>query len=172
MENIVSDTVLQRVVTKFNGCDSIVEVALQFIPTDTVYLTATINAGEVYEFGNNTYNTSGEYKDRSFDENGCDSITILTLTVLTSTSDSYTLPIVVAPNPVLGGQTAFVSREWSADEQYGMRVEVLNSVGQLVKLFTPDTFPIEISGLHTSGVYYIRITSGTGDVYLARLVVK
>lgn len=172
VENIVSDTVLQRVVTKFNGCDSIVEVALQFIPTDTVYLTATINAGEVYEFGNNTYNTSGEYKDRSFDENGCDSITILTLTVLTSTSDSYTLPIVVAPNPVLGGQTAFVSREWTADEQYGMRVEVLNSVGQLVKLFTPDTFPIEISGLHTSGVYYIRITSGTGDVYLARLVVK
>lgn len=172
VENIVSDTTLRRSVIKYNGCDSIVEVSLQWIPTDTVYLSITIKEGEVYEFGNNTYNKPGEYVYRTYDEYGCDSVNILTLTISTATENTYSLPIVVAPNPVYGGQTTYVTREWTAEEQSGMRVEVLNAVGQLITSFAPATYPIEVGGLNVSGVYYIRITSGTGDVYIGRLVVK
>ena len=94
------------------------------------------------------------------------------MTVSTATENTYALPIVVAPNPVYGGQSTFVNREWTAEEQNGMRVEVLNAVGQLITSFAPATYPIEVGGLNVSGVYYIRITSGTGDVYIGRLVVK
>ena len=53
-----------------------------------------------------------------------------------------------------------------------MRVEVLNAVGQVVDIFTPATFPIEVGGINVSGTYIIRVTSGTGDVYIGRLIVK
>ncbi|MGM9794777.1 MAG: T9SS type A sorting domain-containing protein [Candidatus Aphodosoma sp.] len=87
-------------------------------------------------------------------------------------TNTYALPIVVAPNPVHGGQSTFVNREWTAEEQSGMRVDVLNSVGQVVEVFTPTTFPIEVGGIYVSGIYYIRVTTGTGDIYLGRLIVK
>ena len=35
------------------------------------------------------------------------------------------VPALVAPNPVLGGQSTYVTHEWTAEEQSGMRVEVL-----------------------------------------------
>ncbi|MGM9795715.1 MAG: fibronectin type III domain-containing protein [Candidatus Aphodosoma sp.] len=172
VENIVSDTTLRRSVIKYDGCDSIVEVSLQWIPTDTVFFSITIKEDEVYEFGNNTYNKPGEYVYRTYDEYGCDSVNILTLTLSTATDNTYALPVVVAPNPVLGGQTTYVTREWTAEEQTGMQVEVLNAVGQLIISFAPTTYPIEVGGLNVSGIYYIRITSGTGDVYIGRLIVK
>ena len=158
--------------TNSRGCDSIVELTLDFIPTVRVAITATINEGETYEFGGNSLSQAGEYEHTFHTALGCDSVVTLTLNVTTSVDNAYALPIVVAPNPVYGGQSTFVNREWTAAEQSGMRVEVLNSVGQVVEVFTPTTFPIEVGGIYTSGVYYIRVTTGTGDIYLGRLVVR
>ncbi|MGM9795671.1 MAG: fibronectin type III domain-containing protein [Candidatus Aphodosoma sp.] len=173
LTGVTADTIAELTLQTYAGCDSIIELHLTLIPAvyDTIY--ASINPGETYEFANNTYTQAGEYEGRFYtSEYGCDSLVTLILSVGTSVESSYALPIVVAPNPVLGGQSTFVTREWTADEQNGMRVEVLNSVGQVVEIFTPSTFPIEVGGIYTSGVYYIRITSGTGDIYLGRLVVK
>ena len=135
-------------------------------------ITATINEGETYEFGGNSLSQAGEYEHTFHTALGCDSVVTLTLNVTTPVDNAYALPIIVAPNPVYGGQSTFVNREWTAAEQSGMRVEVLNSVGQVVEVFTPTTFPIEVGGIYTSGVYYIRVTTGTGDIYLGRLVVR
>ena len=159
-------------VKTLEGCDSIVELTLDFIPTAHVAITATINEGETYEFGGNSLSQAGEYTHTYHTALGCDSIVTLTLIVTTPVDNAYALPIIVAPNPVVGGQSTFVNREWTAEEQNGMRVEVLNAVGQVVDVFTPATFPIEVGGIYTSGIYYIRVTSGTGEVYLGRLVVK
>ena len=172
LTGIVSDTVVTTTVKTLEGCDSIVELTLDFIPTAHVAITATINEGETYEFGGNSLSQAGEYTHTYHTALGCDSIVTLTLIVTTPVDNAYALPIIVAPNPVVGGQSTFVNREWTAEEQNGMRVEVLNAVGQVVDVFTPATFPIEVGGIYTSGVYYIRVTSGTGEVYLGRLVVK
>ena len=172
LTGIVSDTVVTNTVKTLEGCDSIVELTLDFIPTAHVAITATINEGETYEFGGNSLSQAGEYTHTYHTALGCDSIVTLTLIVTTPVDNAYALPIIVAPNPVVGGQSTFVNREWTAEEQNGMRVEVLNAVGQVVDIFTPATFPIEVGGIYTSGVYYIRVTSGTGEVYLGRLVVK
>ena len=172
IDRITQDTVVSRRINNANGCDSILEVSIQFIPTVVVNITETIKEGETYEFFGNSLTTAGEYSDTVPSSLGCDSIVNLVLNVTTPVDNAYALPIIVAPNPVLGGQSTFVNREWTAEEQNGMRVEVLNAVGQVVEIFTPATFPIEVGGIYTSGIYYIRITSGTGDVYLGRLIVK
>ena len=172
LNDIVSDTVVTRTVKTTEGCDSIVELTLDLIPTAHVAITATINEGETYEFGGNSLSQAGEYEHTYHTALGCDSVVTLTLNVTTPVDNAYALPIVVAPNPVYGGQSTFVNREWTVAEQSGMRVEVLNSVGQVVDVFTPTTFPIEVGGIYTSGVYYIRVTTGTGDIYLGRLVVR
>ena len=172
LTGIVSDTMVTNTVKTLEGCDSIIELTLDFIPTAHVAITETINEGETYEFGGNSLSQAGEYTHTYHTALGCDSIVTLTLIVTTPVDNAYALPIIVAPNPVVGGQSTFVNREWTAEEQNGMRVEVLNAVGQVVDIFTPATFPIEVGGIYTSGVYYIRVTSGTGEVYLGRLVVK
>lgn len=171
-ESITKDTVLTKVVRTIEGCDSFVNIILDVVPTVYYDTVVTIQSGDVYEFAGNSYSQAGTYVGNFYTDLGCDSIVTLTLVVTTDVDNSYALPLVVAPNPVLGGQSTFVNREWTAEEQNGMRVEVLNSVGQVVEIFTPTTFPIEVSGIYTSGVYYIRVTSGTGDIYLGRLVVK
>lgn len=170
---VTKDTVLTRSVSMAEGCDSIVEVAVSYILTDTVRIEATINDGETYNFGNTDYSVSGVYSHTFYaEETGCDSVVILTLTVVTGMESTSLLPVTVSPNPINGGQSTFVNHEWTAAEREGLKVEVLNSVGQIVDSFTPAVYPIEISGLYVRGVYYIRITSGTGDVYLGKLIVK
>lgn len=172
IDRITQDTLLTRRVNSVDGCDSVVEVSLTFVPVAVTDIEVTINDGETYEFGGNTLNQAGEYTHTFYSSLGCDSIVNLTLNVVTSVDDSYMLPIVIAPNPVLGGQSTFVIREWTEAEKNAMRVEVLDAIGQVVETFTPATFPVEIGGIYTSGVYYIRITAGTGEVYFGRLVVR
>ena len=172
IDNVTKDTVVERTVRNLDGCDSIVRVNVTFIPTKYSTIEETINEGDSYTFAGNTYTQAGTYTGRFFTDLGCDSVVTLILTVTTPVDNAYALPIVVAPNPVYGGQSTFVSREWTVAEQNGMRVEVLNAVGQVVDVFTPTAFPIEVGGIYVSGVYYIRITTGTGDIYLGRLVVR
>ena len=61
LTGIVSDTVVTNTVKTLEGCDSIVELTLDFIPTAHVAITATINEGETYEFGGNSLSQAGEY---------------------------------------------------------------------------------------------------------------
>ena len=65
-----------------------------------------------------------------------------------------------------------MNREFTAEEQYGLRVEVVNSVGQIISMQYPSHYPIAISGIDVSGLYYIRIVTGTGDLYVGKLIVK
>ena len=103
---------------------------------------------------------------------GCDSVTILNLEVVTGIENSYLIPIVVAPNPIRGGEVTYLLKEWTEDEKAGMTVEVLTTVGQQLMIFKPTVYPITIEGISTAGVYHIRVISGTGDVYIGKLIVK
>lgn len=172
VSGITKDTVVERIVTNLAGCDSVIEVHLTFVPTDTAHISATINQGEIYEFGGNTYSQAGEYTYRTMSSMGCDSITILTLEVITSADNSFIIPMVVAPNPIRGGEVTYLVKEWTDEEKAGMTVEVLNSVGQRLMMFKPNSYPISIDGIYTAGVYHIRVISGTGDVYIGKLIVK
>jgi hypothetical protein len=91
---------------------------------------------------------------------------------MTSLESIYALPLVIAPNPIKGGETTYVNKSWTAEEQQGLRVEVIDAQGEVVMNDYPTEYPIMITGLNIRGVYLVRIVSGTGDVYVGKLVVN
>ena len=169
---IKNDTILSRTVSNVDGCDSIVEVHLEFVPTAIVDTTVTLVQGEYYEFGEKTLTSAGKYKETFVTSLGCDSIVNLTLEFITAVDNIYALPLIIAPNPINGGQISFVEREFTIEEQQGLRIEVVNSVGQIIAMQYPTQYPIAVEGIDVSGLYYIRITTGTGSLYVGKLIVK
>ena len=131
-----------------------------------------LTSGEYYEFGNRTLSRPGEYREVFVSASGCDSIVNLTLEVETGVDGVYALPLVIAPNPILGGETTYVDREWTTDEQRGLVMEVINSVGQVISIESPQVYPIAVGGMDVSGIYLVRIISGTGDIYIGRIIVR
>lgn len=169
---ITQDTVVTRTVKSAGGCDSIIIVNIEFVPTIVVDISETIEEGETYLFGGNSLNVSGEYTHIFTSEMGCDSVVNLTLQVGTDLNSIYSLPLVVAPNPINGGATTYVNRTWTIEEQNGLKVEVLNSIGQVIMVEEPTVYPISIDGISVSGLYYVRITDGTGTIHVGKLIVK
>lgn len=170
---INSDTVLLRNESDAEGCISVTRVNVDFIPTVEVFDTVEIGVGGSYDFCGNSYNEPGTYTcKKQSTVTGCDSITHLTLVVSTGLDYSSVMSLTIAPNPISADDNTFVHRTWTADEQNGLTVEIINSVGQVLSSEKPEYYPIVIRPLRASGVYYVRITSGTGNVYMGKLVVK
>ena len=171
--SIDKDTLLSRRTSTIAGCDSIIEVFVKFVPTVVVDTVVRIEVGEYYEFGESTLTKAGRYTE-TFAAAGtsCDSIVNLTLEVGTAIENVYTLPLVIAPNPIFGGDVTYINREWSVEEQVGLRVEVLDAMGQLIVCDYPKDFPIKIRVAEVSGIYMVRVVSGTGDVYVGKIVVE
>ena len=70
------------VLTAENGCDSTVTLTLDVLPSPATSLSASICAGEIYEFNGAELDESGTYVRVLEAENGCDSTVTLVLTVL------------------------------------------------------------------------------------------
>lgn len=169
---IDKDTVLMRSDKDDEGCVSVTLVNVDFVETIEVYDTVEIKAGGSYTFCGNSYNTAGTYTCTRETADGCDSITYLTLIVSTGVENVAVRPVVLAPNPIGVNDVTYIHRTWSAEEQHGLTVEIINSVGKILSSEKPEYYPIAIQGLSVSGVYYIRITTGTGDVYMGKLIVR
>lgn len=173
VSDITRDTLLSRTTSTVFGCDSVVQVQVVFRPSVNVDTTVTIIRGQTYDFGENTLSEPGRYTGKFATAGyGCDSVVNLYLQVISGIDNVYARPVVIAPNPILTGQTAYVDKTWNPDEKSGMSVEIINSLGQIVSRGTPRIFPIVVGPLPVSGIYYVRITSGSGDVYVGKLIVK
>ncbi len=151
-------------------CDSITNVNIHFVPTVYKDVYDTIAKGEVYEFDNTDITEPGIYTATFHTaEYNCDSVVTLYLTVEGVAVDNvFDVLIDIVPNPVTAGATAFIYGEFGEVE----RVEILSNFGQVVETFIPDTYPIEVSGINASGLYYVRITTKSGSVHLQKLIVK
>ena len=64
------------------GCDSVVVLSLFVTPPNSNYEVAEICIGESFTYGNQTFTESGIYKDTIQTATGCDSLSILELSVL------------------------------------------------------------------------------------------
>lgn len=169
---ITGDTTLTRTTKNINGCDSIIRVILTYYPTVVVDTSVTINRGETYLLGDATLSEPGSYSSTLSTSHGCDSVVNLTLLVNTGIDAVHALPIIIAPNPVSVSETAYINKSWTAADQQGMTVEILNSLGQIIRRSVPKTFPVAIDPIAVSGIYYIRIVTGTGDTYIGKLIVQ
>ena len=171
--DIDSDTLLSRVTSTIDGCDSIIEVFVDFVPTIVVDTVVIIEEGSFFDFGERTLTKPGFYTETFMTKGtSCDSIVNLTLEYITGLESVYALPLVIAPNPIKGGEITYINRSWSAEEQRGLRIEVIDAQGEVVMSDYPTEYPIVVVGLNVRGVYLVRIVSGTGDVYVGKLVVN
>lgn len=173
LSSISQDTLLQRTTSTIEGCDSIIEVFVEFVPTVVVDTTVSIVEGEYYEFGENTLTKPGVYRE-VFATTGtsCDSIVNLTLEYATFVDGVYVQSLVISPNPVLGGANVYIYRDWSVEEKDGLRVEFVDAMGQVLEIDYPIDYPISIATIGVRGVYFVRIISGTGEVYIGKIVVN
>ena len=160
--------------TSVAGCDSIVTYKLNVLEKMFTMLNDTIQEGEVYSKNGFTNLTEeGIYKDTLQAVGGCDSIVVLTLVVepFVAINEAYATTITLTPNPVKRGGVVVVEQEFAADR---IKVEIFSPIGAKVKEQNFDmqaTEDIRLSGFNVSGTYLIRITTDTGDIYMAKLIV-
>ena len=165
---ITKDTMVTRSLQTADRCDSVINVYLTYHPTTYSDTTVHINEGEYFTWNENTYSEAGDYPAKLRSIYGCDSIVTLHLIVGDGVETVADVNMSIVPNPVNAGATAFVYGEFGEVE----KVEILSNFGQIVETFVPDTYPIEVSGISASGLYYVRVTTKSGSVHLQKLIVK
>ena len=168
---VTADTVLYRSVKDAEGCVAISRINVDFIETVYSEFTEVISTGDSYNFCGNTYTVAGDYTCTMKSLMDCDSIVTLHLQVGTGYDNLQVQSLIIAPNPIHRDEISYVNRDWSAAERQNMVIEVINSVGQVVSRYNPTSFPVTIASINVSGAYYIRITTGTGQVYIGKLIV-
>jgi N-acetylneuraminic acid mutarotase len=103
--NILSATGLYSdTLQAFNGCDSIIELNLTVMPSVSSYQAATMCLSDTYTFGNTILTTSGFYYDTLQSSTGCDSVSVLNLTV-------HTLSTTILHDTIFNSETYFFGND-------------------------------------------------------------
>ena len=160
-------------------CDSTVTLVVTKLPSYEVDDAVNISEAELpYQYADTTFDigtVSGEYTIASHTVAGCDSIVHLTLTVGGSGigmlgDDGY---FNITPNPVHVQAPAYIHYDFTEAEKDGMLVEVFTGTGNKVQGFAPEVFPINVGKyLFAPGVYMVRVTTGTGEVLVGRIIAR
>ncbi len=98
---LFSDTVLIENYLLAQGCDSIATTAITVNPNEEVFLVETIGPGQEFTVGNEVFTQTGVYEVQLQTWQGCDSLVVLDLTVLTKTTEpeNADFRMTVFPNP-------------------------------------------------------------------------
>ena len=78
--------------------------------------------------------------------------------------------LVMVPNPLRANQTLYILNDFTIEERIGLYVEVFDAKGQRVLIDEPRNYPITIDYLDQSGIYVVRIITGTGTVYTGKIL--
>jgi gliding motility-associated-like protein len=166
-EGIYTDTL-----SGVGGCDSVIILALYINPPTLNSFAVSICEGESYTFGGNSYAQSGVYSDTLTDQNGCDSLSQLELSVTTCAGD-FEISNILTPNG--DGQ----NDTWKIDNPNqisGCTVKIYNRWGQ--PLYETKDYQNEWDGTKNNealpdGVYFYSIECGEktyqGAINLLRL---
>jgi hypothetical protein len=166
-----ADTILSRTVKNLAGCDSIIEVHLDYVPLSVIDTVVTISAGDVYEFGEQTLTKAGTYTGTFVTAQGCDSVVNLTLQVSTGIHAVEASQLVIVPNPVQVGEVAYIQFD-SEFSILNSEFSILNSLGQTIYSGTPTSHPIAIHAILPRGIYIIRLTTHDGIIHQGKLIVN
>ena len=169
-----SGTYIEQFVTE-QGCDSIVTLNANVLPDLRTTINATIKDGERYYDDNfEGLSVAGTYTNELVSVDGCDSTITLILEVETgiAINNVNMIDLVLVPNPVKAEDVFLVQTDFTTEEMSGLVVEMFDAIGQCVYTSEPTIYPIAIEALSVRGVYLVRITSGSGNIYQSKIVVK
>jgi len=76
------------------------------------------------------------------------------------------------PNPVMQNAATQIDYDFAANELKNIKVDVVNSLGQVVQQVQPTISPVKIGGLVQSGIYLVRVMSGKVLLSISKLLVK
>jgi hypothetical protein len=79
--------------------------------------------------------------------------------------------LTLRPNPVEKDQVIAVDYNFSAQEREGMIIEVVNSLGQVVRR-QPAAEVVVVEPIRVSGFYTVRFITGENTYYTAKVLVK
>ena len=173
--------------TSVDGCDSLVTLRLTVLPVSESEMTLELTTSELpYELKHNGETIyvveEGTEPGTSWPEitiengaaNGCDSIINLTLTV--KLGDALHLTdyeeLEFWPNPIERGGKVVISADFSPAERTNLKIEVYNSIGQCVATHRPTGESLYVEDFHVSGMYLVKVTTGTGRLYVGHVIVK
>ncbi len=149
--------------TSENGCDSVVVLNLGVIPVVTTELEVTICSGERVAFNGETLTESGTYTEILPGSNGCDSITVLTLTVNPVYETTLEIAICAGESYEFNGNffdtegayTAIYDAENGCDSTVILQLSILPLQETTISavICANETYAFDGSALNASGTY-------------------
>ena len=143
------------------GCDSIVQLELTVFNSTSIDLDQTICDGEVFQVGNSSYTTQGQYVDTLLAANGCDSIVRLNLTVLDTILITNT--VTLCPGDTFMGQS--FSQDTTLVEQFTTNGNCDSTIVTNIQLSQLQDFAISGPNFICQG-NTSTLSAGTAATYL------
>ncbi|MDR1846789.1 MAG: T9SS type A sorting domain-containing protein [Bacteroidales bacterium] len=123
--------------------------------TDTTFINAVITAGETYTQNGFNESTAGTYTQTLQSINGCDSVVVLNLSVVTNGLNTVeTTDFAIFPNPT------HKEINIACDEKIN-NIEVVDLLGKVV--YQGNKTVIDVSNL-ARGNYFVRIYTNKGTI--------
>ncbi len=168
----------KQTLTSAAGCDSLVVLNLEVLEVVASYVDTVITVDELpYFYGDVTYplgTEPGIYYDTISDGGLCSGILYhkLTINAAEGFDNLKANDLRLTPSVINRDETVKVASRFTPSELKGMRIDVYDMTGREVTSTTSVSEPIELNCFHVSGLYNVRITTGTNSVYVGRVVVK
>jgi hypothetical protein len=159
----------QRVLTSVNGCDSIQLLFLAVLPTITNTIDTTISFGETLVIGGNTFSQPGNYSITLMANNGCDSVLLIRIELISSVaqSSSNSKQVTIQPNP--SSNEVFI--RWTKNTQFNqLGVYGMDKKEVFFDRISPvdDYYKLDISNW-PPGVYIVKLYA-KGEVVVKKLI--
>ncbi|MBC7775123.1 MAG: T9SS type A sorting domain-containing protein [Phycisphaerae bacterium] len=166
-EGVYGDTL-----TAVGGCDSFLTVILVVLPLSQSTTDASICAGETYSFNGDLLTDAGIYSDTLTGLNGCDSIAVLTLTVLPVQSTSLDVTT-CANQPYIfnglslgqsGNYAAVLTSENGCDSTVLLNLTVLPiaQTSSSASICAGEEYPFNGAALTQAGTYTATYSAANG----------
>ncbi|MEO1262584.1 MAG: T9SS type A sorting domain-containing protein [Bacteroidota bacterium] len=162
----------EKLLSSFDGCDSLIILDLQVLPTFDVPISAEICEGDAYQFNGLLLTDEGEYTADLLSINGCDSTVTLTLTVWDAYDIENTLTICAGDSVEFGGQQYFESGTYKqelisingCDSLETLELTVLDSIVSSESQVICENDTLDFNGqlLTETGIYQTTYTSLEG----------
>lgn len=160
------------VLTAANGCDSVLTLNLEVLPTVETEFEATICAGESVVFNGQTLTDEGDYSAVLTSENGCDSTVVLVLTVLPTAETELEATLCAGETIEFDGETISDAGEYTAvltsengcDSTVVLTVNVLPTAATVISatICSSQTYDFQGQNLDQAGVFTAILESENG----------